>query len=270
MSEPTVPPGTPQVPPISESPLQFERAEFSESTAGVVCAACSQPIPIEYYEVNGKVICRSCRDQVEASGSQGTSLTRFVRALAAGLVAAAAGAGLYFLVAKLTGYEFGLIAIVVGFAVGTAVRWGSYGRGGWRYQTLAIALTYFAIVSTNVPAIIEAIGKADVSTEAAADGGQSTASDSQPPVPDVQPVAVAATSPADTAEGASLGIALIGIVLLLVIAAAAPFLAGFENIIGLIIIGIGVYEAWKLNKRQVLTITGPHSVSRTPSPTVAS
>ena len=45
---------------------------------------------------------------------------------------------------------------------------------------------------------------------------------------------------------------------------AIPFLAGLENIMGIIIIGIGLYEAWKLNRREALTITGPHAIARTP------
>ena len=39
---------------------------------------------------------------------------------------------------------------------------------------------------------------------------------------------------------------------------ALPFLSGIENIIGIVIIAIGVYEAWKINKRPA--ITGPHAV----------
>ena len=58
------------------------------------------------------------------------------------------------------------------------------------------------------------------------------------------------------------GVALvIAVVLILAIACAAPFLAGFENVIGIVIIGIGLYEAWKLNRRTILTITGPHAIS---------
>ena len=53
----------------------------------------------------------------------------------------------------------------------------------------------------------------------------------------------------------------IAVVLILAIACAAPFLAGFENIIGIVIIGIGLYEAWKLNRRTTVTITGPHAIS---------
>jgi hypothetical protein len=42
---------------------------------------------------------------------------------------------------------------------------------------------------------------------------------------------------------------------------ALPFLAGFQNILGLIIIAIGLYEAWKLNQRAKLTVAGPFKVT---------
>ena len=42
---------------------------------------------------------------------------------------------------------------------------------------------------------------------------------------------------------------------------AIPFLAGAENIIGLIIIGIGLYEAWKFNRKPQISITGPHAIA---------
>jgi hypothetical protein len=51
------------------------------------------------------------------------------------------------------------------------------------------------------------------------------------------------------------------IVLLVLLLCAAPFLAGFQNIIGIVIIGIGLYEAWKLNRRVPFEITGPHTVA---------
>jgi hypothetical protein len=40
----------------------------------------------------------------------------------------------------------------------------------------------------------------------------------------------------------------------------APILAGFENIIGMLIIGFALYEAWKINKRVKVEITGPFQV----------
>ncbi len=41
----------------------------------------------------------------------------------------------------------------------------------------------------------------------------------------------------------------------------APFLMGADSIIGLIIIAIGLYEAWKLNKRNPIVITGPFDLA---------
>jgi hypothetical protein len=51
------------------------------------------------------------------------------------------------------------------------------------------------------------------------------------------------------------------IVLVCVLAFAAPFLMGFQNIMGIIIIGIGLYEAWKMNRKVPLVFTGPFQVA---------
>lgn len=40
-----------------------------------------------------------------------------------------------------------------------------------------------------------------------------------------------------------------------------PFLRGTEGIMGWIIIGIALYEAWKVNKRSTLSVTGPLAVA---------
>ena len=52
----------------------------------------------------------------------------------------------------------------------------------------------------------------------------------------------------------------------LAIAFAAPFLGGFENIMGIVIIGIALYEAWKINRKVPLEVTGPHRVGADPPP----
>jgi hypothetical protein len=200
--------------------IQFERAEFDTSPAQTACAECSAPFQACYYDVNGAMVCEKCRYAIEERLTRGSSVARFARATAAGVVAAILGALLDYAIAALTGYEFGLIAILVGFTVGAAVRWGANGRGGWPYQGLAIGLTYLAIVSTYIPGLAES----------------------------------------SNADGA-----IIPLALLLALACVAPFLAGVENIIGLIIIGIGLYEAWRLNRRTELTISGPHLLTRTPA-----
>ena len=225
--------------------LQLDRAEF-DGRYGTACGACAKALTTEYYEANGVTVCADCCEKLRAVGTTGTSLTRGMRALAAGAAAALAGSVLYYAILALSGYEFGLIAIVVGMVVGKAVNWGAHGRGGWRYQAMAIALTYLAIVSSYVPLIVSQIGKQRVAAEASARPGE-TATPAQNQAADEAP---------PTAAGAIAAIAiLIGLVL------ALPFLGGVENIMGMIIIGIGLYEAWKFNRKGRVTITGPHAIA---------
>lgn len=230
--------------------LQLDRAEF-DGTYGTTCGACAKALTTEYYEANGVTVCADCCEKLRAVGTTGTSLTRGMRAFGAGAAAAFAGSVLYYAILALSGYEFGLIAIVVGMAVGKAVNWGAHGRGGWRYQTMAIALTYLAIVSSYVPIIISQIGKQTAAAEASATAGGTAA-------PAAQTQAAEEAPP--TAAGAIAAIAiLIGLVL------ALPFLGGVQNIIGVIIIGIGLYEAWKFNRKGQVAITGPHAITAAPA-----
>ena len=54
------------VPPVSSSELQFDKAEFATSDAATPrCFACQAPIAGEYYDVNGHTSCPSCKAQVE-------------------------------------------------------------------------------------------------------------------------------------------------------------------------------------------------------------
>ena len=227
--------------------LQLDRAEFDGQHA-TTCGACATPLTTEYFEANGVTVCRACCEQMRAVGTAGNSATRALRAFGAGLAAAIAGAVLYYAILAITGYEFGLIAIVVGMAVGKAVNWGAHGRGGWRYQTMAIVLTYVAIVSSYVPLIFAEIGKEAAATESAAPAkaGVTTASET----------ASAAAEPSPDAPQA-----LVALVIFTGLVLALPFLAGAENIIGLIIIGIGLYEAWKFNRKSNVSITGPHAIA---------
>lgn len=196
------------------------------------------------------------------------------------------GALLWYGVARLTGYEFSLIAIVIGFLVGNAVRLGSRRRGGWLYQALAIFLTYTSIVSTYIPAIYEAaveqsesaaeaaeveeLAEGEIPTLAAsaadasgeADGVPETATDPQP----VEAAAVVGPASAAPPVGLVGGVAglLLGLTALFAIAFAAPFLGGFSNFMGWIILAIGLYEAWKTNRREEVVIEGPFRVAGAP------
>lgn len=240
---------------------QFDRAEFEN--AATECAACNQKLAGFYYEANGAIVCEACRYRIEASLEAGSPGGRAMRAFGAGFAAAVAGALLYYAIAAISGYEFGLIAIVVGWAVGSAVRWGSNGRGGKPYQALAIALTYFAIVATYIPPIIQGLRNVQAAEAAAAEpgaGGPDAATQASAVPTSATPAEAAPTTAVPSGEAPTAGEVVFAVVILLAFASAAPFLAGFQNIIGLVIIGIGVYEAWKLNKRAELNFTGPHTL----------
>lgn len=261
--------------------LQFDHVEPAQGSAegagGLACTACKQPILGEYFEINSQMTCPSCRSVIERSLTGPVGLRVWLSAVGRGAVAAALGALIYFAVLKITGYELGLISIVVGVLVGTTVRKASGGRGGWRFQALAMGLTYLAIVSSYMPSIYEAIvanhetkGNATSSAssgEGAVDDAEgkvagATADDRASPSPGEPRGASdagASKEPAPTFFGALWGL-LVACVFLLCLAAAAPILAGFENFMGWVIIAIALYEAWKLNKRVDLRIHGPFRV----------
>jgi hypothetical protein len=229
-----------------ETTLQFDRVESdSTSSQATKCTECSQSIYSVYYESGGNILCERCKLEGDAPVA-GWAAGRFGRALLAGSGAAIAGSLVYYAVSALTGYQFGLIAIVVGLAVGKAVRWGSKNRGGWRYQTIAVALTYLSIVATYVPYVFQ--GMVEAGKE------ESTATPGATNVQNTKPVEASA---AETVTPMQFVTALLvfGLVVL-----AAPFLAGFENIIGLLIIAFGLFEAWKINRKVERVVNGPFRV----------
>ena len=273
--------------PINE-PLQFDVAESSASSDAphpAHCRGCGQPIRDTYYEINGSVVCGACRAGIELP--RGTRLRRVLQATGLGTLAAIGGSLLYFGVAALTGREFGLVAIAVGFMVGTAVRKGSGGRGGWAYQTLAITLTYLAIVSTYVPLVVKEFQKEGsgssarahaatpvpmdtitISARGPAASPSSTDSSARGRRDENAPVMQAGTAravPRRDSTHLGPGTVLLGIGALVLLAAIVPIAAGFSNLIGLLIIGIAVFEAWKLNRRVRLTIAGPYRLGTGPS-----
>lgn len=259
-------------------PLQFDVAEESAAHASATCKACSRPIVGQYYQVNRAIICAACRASL--GRPRGTRAGRILRAIAFGVAAATAGSLLYFAVVALTGLEFVILAVAVGYLVGIAVRKGSRGRGGWAYQTLAVALTYFAIAATYVPLVAKELQKsppratrarvtpvpmADTITISARGPEVGRAIDSAAATrreTNSFPITQAG-APAKTHVGKhlSFGTMLLGTGALVLIAAILPVAAGSSNIFGLLIIGVALFEAWRLNRRVVLRITGPHRLS---------
>jgi hypothetical protein len=211
--------------PPAPSALQFDRVE---SPAALACAGCKSPIQGVYFTVNNQIICARCRDGLMAAINSGSPATHFATAAVYGLGGGIAGAGLWYAVRKLTGVPLGLIAIVLGYLVGTAIRKASKGRGGIPYQILAIVITYTCIAGQWFPDFYAFY------------------TESHPETPAAQ-VAIASA----------------------MAAFIWPIQRGIQSIIGLVIIGFALWEAWKLNRKGTLNITGPHAITPTAPPAPA-
>jgi len=216
------------------SALSFERAEFeSQASAGLACAFCRRTIEKQYWQINKRAACAGCRGQVQREVEGSMSRAHFLGALQYGALAAAAGSVGWIVVVQLAkGGQWGIFAIGIGYLVGKAVRKGAGGFGGRRYQVLAMLLTYSAIALASLPAIFEALRQAPHHAAAAAAPG--------------------------------LAAMLWAWTLILGIALASPFLGGVRNFMGLIIIGIGLYEAWKLTRGVPVQVLGPFAIETSP------
>ena len=221
------------------SELSFERAEFDgQAPPALSCAFCNGTLNDRYWQISSRPACDQCRGSVARELHSGQTGRSFLRALGYGALAATAGCIAWIAIEKLFKVQIGFVAIGVGYLVGKAVRKGSGGLGGKRYQVLAIALTYAAIALASLPDLLQAIAHSDAKDSAAS-------------------------------AAPSLGAFIWACLLLVGIALASPFLQGTENIIGIFIIGIGLYEAWKFTRPVAVEILGPFSLTTAPSAPLA-
>jgi hypothetical protein len=252
-------------------PLQFETAEGTgaPSPATLACSNCSSALTTEYYEASGRMVCPSCRTTISTLLSDRGGKERFILASVYGSGAALIGALLWWAVRAGTGYEVGLIAVAVGFMVGYAVRAGAQGRGGRRFQILAVLLTYAGISLNYVPDIIKGLGEAGKAAAEKEQKAAATGASADPSAATTAP-AVAAKAPGDK-DAAKASFSLLSLILLiglvLGLAAAAPFLGGASNVIGLLIIGFALWEAWKMNRQAQVVWSGPFQVGAPPAGT---
>ena len=284
--------------PLESDAIQFDQAEYATPVpSDPTCSVCHRVVLDSYYEINGKVVCASCRQEVEAALRGGSRLGRLFKALILGSVAALVGAVLYYAFVRITNINFGLVAVLLGLIVGGAVRKGSGNRGGRFYQLLAVFLTYSAIAGMNVPGVIEGIqqiGRKNKEANAVSNKEQRPA---EKAVPEHRGPAIAknapsrfdadlpanpfADAPADAtttkvakAPGQSVppdddepepdmraSTILIGLTLLLALFYVFPILLSFESPISGLIYGFALWEAWKMNRRVKVSFNGPFRVS---------
>jgi hypothetical protein len=247
--------------------LQLDEAEYSAPTTdGATCTACHLAIPDQYYQVNGAILCEPCSTAIKAHFTGGAGFPRFVKACFGGLAASIAGFLIYFTILKLTGYEIGLISILVGYMVGTVVRNCSGGRGGAIYQVIAVCCTYFAIAMSYSALIIPEL-LAQIKDKEAAVAQQQVAEkagDAQAGAAANPEAKIAKEDEAIPQKEVTTLDLVFAIIMVAAFLLALPVISWFSQPIGMLIVGFALWEAFKLTRKVELVITGPHNIGHTP------
>jgi hypothetical protein len=251
--------------PISNPSPQFGTAEYVGVQGNNHCQYCHQPIGGTYYRVHDAMACPICAEKVRVELAKDTHAA-YMRAFFFGIGAAVVGMILYATFEITTGLVVGYASLAVGWMVGTAMKKGSGGVGGKRYQITAAALTYAAVSLAAVPVWIHfAIEHRQAKTQQAQtksqladeqrqlenESGQEHQSAASVPEPD----APEPQAPRPTRLGILGHLALLGI--------ASPFLelqdAGptIGWMIGIFILSIGIRIAWRLTAGVRIAIYGP-------------
>ena len=116
--------------------LQFDTAVAGSGalTGAVTCSLCQRTIEYRVYDVSGHSTCADCRGNMDALTETPTGVGPLLEAGAFGLGAGIAGAIIYYAVIAISGSRDRIVAILIGYMVGYAVRKGAGGRGGRRLQ----------------------------------------------------------------------------------------------------------------------------------------
>jgi hypothetical protein len=188
--------------------------------------------------------CTACGERAQHEQPK-DSHSLFTRGLVFGTGGAILGLILYAVFAIATGLVIGYVSLAVGYIVGKAIKTGSQGTGGRRYQIAAVLLTYAAVSLAAIPIDMSVYAKQRKMHPTEIE--QSRAASGQAP-----------SAPGAGGEPSSLGGALLQLTFL---GLASPFLElaedPFHGLIGLVILLVGVRIAWTLAAGRETQIFGP-------------
>jgi hypothetical protein len=242
---------------------QFGTAEYKSSGGPDRCRSCDTRLTGRYYRINGALACENCAELLKQQIPKDTH-PAFARGILFGLGGAFLGLILYAAFGILTGLLIGYVSLAVGYIVGKAIKMGSGGMGGRRYQVTAALLTYSAVSIAAIPIYVAQMvkeKKAEKQTmvqhplpETPGAAQQNDPAPRDTAIPQKSPPqAPAAPKKPSMGFGAALGLAVL-------IGLASPFLElqdPFHGIIGLIILFVGIRIAWRLTAGVKVDILGP-------------
>ena len=202
--------------------------------------------------------CSTCAQQAEKLVPP-DSHKAFSRALLFGIGAAIVGCIGYALFEIVTGIMMGWIALLVGLFVGRAMKAGSRGLGGRRYQITAALLTYAAVAVAFIPVALHDLNtkqKVDTATTQSTDQGTRQQSNH------------GQTAQTNRTPAHGFSSVLIGVATLLGLGLVSPFLMFSGSVpsalLNLFIIFYGVQMAWKHMASARVQVEGPFTPPSTP------
>jgi hypothetical protein len=168
----------------------------------------------------------------------------FIKALGLGFGAGAVGAVIYYGIREVTGYDLALITIGLGIIVGIAVRKGAGARQSVMYRLMAVALAWTAMCATYVPQLALQFSAPEVAEDA-----------SEAEIEAALAQAAEQEVPTSAYVGAT------------IFAMAVPFfLVADMEVLGILIFGFGLWEAWRLSAPQPLVVEGPFEPAQPQAP----
>ena len=271
---------------VADGELQFDRV--AQATASITCGKCSRAVTTYYYTVDDTSVCSSCKRAIDAEWAR--RKTSLWRAAAYGFGAAVVGAMIYYGVIAITNLEIGIVALLIGYMVGYAVRTGA-GRGGRQFQVLAAALTYLSVGMAYSPLALKPILSGHATSLITKKTAASTSMPASHPAPvpaaqnaDSAAVAVSsppvASAPRKTTRSTSslrakqitlrvfvmaVGALVLFVTILPIVAIVGSMPAG---LISALIIGIGMRHAWRMtadtgsDATGVTVVAGPFRVGK--------
>ena len=234
--------------------LGFDKARFAgEPPSADSCSFCQRELTGEYFRVADRLACAVCAKNAAAMNPSDNHKA-FSQALLYGAGAAAAGCAGYAVFGILTGITIGWAAVAVGWMVGKAMRKGSRGLGGRRYQIAAAALTYAAVAVAFVPMAMHELsgakeGRARQSTEQRTEARQAAGAEQS------------ASRDTGRTPGSGPGF-FVSLAMLLGIGLISPFLLFTASIgsalLNLFILFLGMRTAWRLAAGVTVLVEGPY------------
>jgi hypothetical protein len=239
-------------------PPQFGTVEYVGSPGSEHCQFCQQPIAGEYYRLNGAMVCRDCAEKARSEPAKDRHAD-YARALFYGVGAAIAGLILYATFEIQTGIIIGYLSLAVGWMVGKAMRHGSNGHGGRRYQITAALLTYAAVSLAAIPVMIHYAGRQR----------QTQSASKQPPRADEPSEGEKESSRSETAPAAeaagNMGKAWLQLAFLGLASPLLELADPLHGVIGLFILFIGIRIAWQTTRETWPALEGPFESPRSSS-----